>query len=525
MPGRIWARHVASGRRLMQAVAVGRLVGRRYVECNRDTANERVTRGARWKIAYRFGPPPPSSSSPLSDLLRFQDKLSNLQVLLEKEVDDDEDKEEAVVGYWSAFVWLVGLTSLIALLSEYVVDAIEVPLNVIVAWINGIEMDLDFKLLGNACLAFAVEVPIIDYNLVLFFQPLLLLGITIGVTLSIVFPFWLVAILIVTIYSYNDTASYFFSNANRTTDTTISFRDNQFTVPAWSFATFTKSKAKVSRTMVRACDFCAKISLGSKAMTKLLRIYGSIVPNCRRDPIIFEETQGNLSSDGEVEFEDEENYVNFDKLPKFDDDDQGFIEDTAVVFGDESRVVTRWWFLEMKVALSRIFHCLQVQAVVNYASISQCSVEVVERKEVEFIKHFCSLTKIASDVDFDEVSLDFLDHTDLEGLESVIEKFVLFSIIELVKLSFEEKIGMSGVVVEKIGLLALIDKRERGHTYGARKDCFQNNGDIEKIMFSIVNLMATAGIKLIDAVQEVANNFLKRHVQRKLIGFPLICMS
>ncbi|KAK9157714.1 hypothetical protein Scep_004288 [Stephania cephalantha] len=137
------------------------------------------------------------------------------EVLLEKEVDDDEDKEEAVVGYWSAFVWLAGLTTLIALLSEYVVDAIEgascswglsvefisiillpivgnatehasalifayrnkldislgvalgsatqismfvVPLNVAVAWIVGIEMDLDFKLLGTACLAFAVVI-------------------------------------------------------------------------------------------------------------------------------------------------------------------------------------------------------------------------------------------------------------------------------------------------------------------------------------------------------------------------------
>ncbi|KAK9124487.1 hypothetical protein Sjap_014089 [Stephania japonica] len=132
----------------------------------------------------------------------------------EEEVDDDE-KEDAVVGYWSAFVWLAGLTALIALLSEYVVDAIEgasyswglsvefisiillpivgnatehasalifayrnkldislgvalgsatqismfvVPLNVAVAWIVGIEMDLDFKLLGTACLAFAVVI-------------------------------------------------------------------------------------------------------------------------------------------------------------------------------------------------------------------------------------------------------------------------------------------------------------------------------------------------------------------------------
>ncbi|KAK9098694.1 hypothetical protein Syun_025739 [Stephania yunnanensis] len=44
-------------------------------------------------------------------------------------VDDDEDKEKVVVGYWSAFVWLAGLTALIALLSEYFVDAIEVRIH------------------------------------------------------------------------------------------------------------------------------------------------------------------------------------------------------------------------------------------------------------------------------------------------------------------------------------------------------------------------------------------------------------
>ncbi|KAK9098553.1 hypothetical protein Syun_025598 [Stephania yunnanensis] len=38
----------------------------------------------------------------------------------------------------------------------------------------------------------------------------------------------------VTIYSYNGTASCFFSNANQTTNTTISFQDNQFTIPAGS---------------------------------------------------------------------------------------------------------------------------------------------------------------------------------------------------------------------------------------------------------------------------------------------------
>ncbi|KAA0031878.1 vacuolar cation/proton exchanger 3 [Cucumis melo var. makuwa] len=39
--------------------------------------------------------------------------------------DDDVPGEEAVIGFWSAFAWLVGMTLLIALLSEYVVNTIE----------------------------------------------------------------------------------------------------------------------------------------------------------------------------------------------------------------------------------------------------------------------------------------------------------------------------------------------------------------------------------------------------------------
>ena len=35
-------------------------------------------------------------------------------------------EETPVIGFWSGFVWLVGMTILIALLSEYVVGTIEV---------------------------------------------------------------------------------------------------------------------------------------------------------------------------------------------------------------------------------------------------------------------------------------------------------------------------------------------------------------------------------------------------------------
>ncbi|KAK3018996.1 hypothetical protein RJ639_003604 [Escallonia herrerae] len=136
-----------------------------------------------------------------------------------QEAEDDDDKvisEEApVIGFWSGFIWLAGMTAIIALLSEYVVGTIEdaseswgisvsfisivllpivgnaaehagavifafknklditlgvalgsatqiamfvVPLSVIVAWIVGINMDLDFNLLETSSLALAVIV-------------------------------------------------------------------------------------------------------------------------------------------------------------------------------------------------------------------------------------------------------------------------------------------------------------------------------------------------------------------------------
>ncbi|KAK7300951.1 hypothetical protein RJT34_11804 [Clitoria ternatea] len=129
--------------------------------------------------------------------------------------EEEEDDEKAVIGFWSAFTWLVGMTLVISMLSEYVVGTIEaasdswgisvsfislillpivgnaaehagsiifayknkldislgvamgsatqismfvVPLSVVVAWIMGIRMDLDFNLLDTGCLAFSIIV-------------------------------------------------------------------------------------------------------------------------------------------------------------------------------------------------------------------------------------------------------------------------------------------------------------------------------------------------------------------------------
>ncbi|PNX71301.1 vacuolar cation/proton exchanger 3-like protein, partial [Trifolium pratense] len=135
--------------------------------------------------------------------------------LFEAQDEDDEenDSEEAVIGFGSGFAWLVIMTVFIAILSEYVVDTIEdasdswglsvsflsiimlpivgnaaehagaiifafknklditlgvalgsatqigmfvVPLCVIVSWILGIKMDLNFHLLETGSLAMAI---------------------------------------------------------------------------------------------------------------------------------------------------------------------------------------------------------------------------------------------------------------------------------------------------------------------------------------------------------------------------------
>ncbi|XP_027334099.1 vacuolar cation/proton exchanger 1-like isoform X4 [Abrus precatorius] len=143
--------------------------------------------------------------------------IANLRQEQKYDREDDEEgdnaSEEAVIGFWSAIAWLVGMTVLIALLSEYVVQTIEdasdswglsisflsiillpivgnaaehagaiifafknklditlgvslgsstqismfvVPLCVIVSWILGIKMDLNLNLLETVSLAVAI---------------------------------------------------------------------------------------------------------------------------------------------------------------------------------------------------------------------------------------------------------------------------------------------------------------------------------------------------------------------------------
>ncbi|OVA19460.1 Transmembrane protein TauE like [Macleaya cordata] len=53
------------------------------------------------------------------------------------------------------------------------------------------------------------DVPIIDYDLALIFQPMLMLGITIGVALSVVFPYWLITVLIIILFLGTSSRSFF----------------------------------------------------------------------------------------------------------------------------------------------------------------------------------------------------------------------------------------------------------------------------------------------------------------------------
>ncbi|XP_010905331.1 vacuolar cation/proton exchanger 1a [Elaeis guineensis] len=141
-------------------------------------------------------------------------QLKTHRQLFEAQEDDDATaEEEAVMGFPSALAWLVGMTIVIAILSEYIVGTIEdaseswgisvsfisiillpivgnaaehagaiifafknklditlgvslgsatqvamfvVPLSVLVAWIMGVDMDLDFKLLETGSLIMSV---------------------------------------------------------------------------------------------------------------------------------------------------------------------------------------------------------------------------------------------------------------------------------------------------------------------------------------------------------------------------------
>jgi len=53
------------------------------------------------------------------------------------------------------------------------------------------------------------EAPVLDYKLALLFQPMLMLGITIGVELSVIFPYWLITVLIIILFVGTSSRSFY----------------------------------------------------------------------------------------------------------------------------------------------------------------------------------------------------------------------------------------------------------------------------------------------------------------------------
>ncbi|CAN6333986.1 unnamed protein product [Urochloa humidicola] len=53
------------------------------------------------------------------------------------------------------------------------------------------------------------EAPVIDYKLALLFPPMLMLGITIGVELSVIFPYWLITVLIIILFLGTSSRSFY----------------------------------------------------------------------------------------------------------------------------------------------------------------------------------------------------------------------------------------------------------------------------------------------------------------------------
>lgn len=48
--------------------------------------------------------------------------------MYDDDVGDRAEEEEAVIGMWSAILWLIAMTLLVALLSDYLVSTIQVCL-------------------------------------------------------------------------------------------------------------------------------------------------------------------------------------------------------------------------------------------------------------------------------------------------------------------------------------------------------------------------------------------------------------
>uniref|UniRef100_A0A0D9VFA8 Sodium/calcium exchanger membrane region domain-containing protein n=1 Tax=Leersia perrieri TaxID=77586 RepID=A0A0D9VFA8_9ORYZ len=90
--------------------------------------------------------------------LLFQLKTHRQIFEVEEDCSESSSSEDdnSVIGFASAVVWLIGMAAVIAMLSNYVVTTIEIPVIMIVSWVNGIPMDLDFNLLETGSFVMTV---------------------------------------------------------------------------------------------------------------------------------------------------------------------------------------------------------------------------------------------------------------------------------------------------------------------------------------------------------------------------------
>ena len=58
--------------------------------------------------------------------------------------------------------------------------------------------------LASVSYNFRLKSPIVDYDLALIFQPMLMLGISIGVIFNVIFPNWVVTILLLVLFVGSD---------------------------------------------------------------------------------------------------------------------------------------------------------------------------------------------------------------------------------------------------------------------------------------------------------------------------------
>ncbi|KAK7826434.1 vacuolar cation/proton exchanger 5 [Quercus suber] len=68
------------------------------------------------------------------------------------------DDEATQISKWESVIWLLIISACVSILSEYLVDTIEIPFSVVLGWIMGQPMDLNFQLFETATLFISVFV-------------------------------------------------------------------------------------------------------------------------------------------------------------------------------------------------------------------------------------------------------------------------------------------------------------------------------------------------------------------------------